>query len=125
MPQRKTSTTGQEDRKDFTQKEEHRAKLSRRSLWNRDRFAFWTTQIMWKHPKKKKKKKKTSIVLSYKDNIASLDATLTCINQYSTKKQTNKLHGLSPRANYTDRATAACLRSDCQLLRIEGATWSE
>jgi hypothetical protein len=22
------------------------------------------------------------------------------------KKQTNKLHGLSPRANYTDRATA-------------------
>jgi hypothetical protein len=34
------------------------------------------------------------------------------------------LHGLSPRANYTDRATAACQRSDCQLLRIEGATWS-
>jgi hypothetical protein len=33
-------------------------------------------------------------------------------------------HGLSPRANYTDRATAACRRSDCQLLRIEGATWS-
>jgi hypothetical protein len=30
-----------------------------------------------------------------------------------------KLHGLSPRANYTDRATAACRRSDCQLLRIE------
>jgi hypothetical protein len=36
----------------------------------------------------------------------------------------NKLHGLSPRANYTDRATAACRRSDCQFLRIEGATWS-
>jgi hypothetical protein len=35
-----------------------------------------------------------------------------------------KLHGLSPRANYTDRATAACRRSDCQLLRIDGATWS-
>jgi hypothetical protein len=34
------------------------------------------------------------------------------------------LHGLSPRANYTDRATAACRRSDCQLLWIEGATWS-
>jgi hypothetical protein len=33
-----------------------------------------------------------------------------------------KLHGLSPRANYTGRATAACRRSDCQLLRIEGAT---
>jgi hypothetical protein len=35
-----------------------------------------------------------------------------------------KLHGLSPRANYTDRATAACRRSDCQLLRIKGTTWS-
>jgi hypothetical protein len=35
-----------------------------------------------------------------------------------------KLNGLSPRANYTDRATAACRRSDCQLVRIEGATWS-
>jgi hypothetical protein len=35
-----------------------------------------------------------------------------------------KLHGPSPRANYTDRVTAACRRSDCQLLRIEGATWS-
>jgi hypothetical protein len=38
--------------------------------------------------------------------------------------QYKKLHGLSPRANYTDRATAACQRSDCQLLRIKGATWS-
>jgi hypothetical protein len=35
-----------------------------------------------------------------------------------------KLHCLSPRANYTDPATAACQRSDCQLFRIEGATWS-
>jgi hypothetical protein len=40
------------------------------------------------------------------------------------KKKKKKLHGLSPRANYTDRATATCRRSDCQLLRIEGATWS-
>jgi hypothetical protein len=32
----------------------------------------------------------------------------------------NKLHGLSPRANYTDRATAACLRSDCQLFADRG-----
>jgi hypothetical protein len=30
-----------------------------------------------------------------------------------------KLRGLSPQANYTDRATAACRRSYCQLLRIE------
>jgi hypothetical protein len=35
-----------------------------------------------------------------------------------------KLHGLSSRANYTDRETASCWRSDCQLLQIEGATWS-
>jgi hypothetical protein len=41
-----------------------------------------------------------------------------------TVLEKNKLHGLSPRVNYTDRATAACRRSDCQLLRIEGATWS-
>jgi hypothetical protein len=31
-------------------------------------------------------------------------------------QEIKKLHGLSPRANYTDRATAACRRSDCQLL---------
>jgi hypothetical protein len=42
-------------------------------------------------------------------------------SRYGAKK---KLHGLSPRANYTDLATAACWRRDCQLLRIEGATWS-
>jgi hypothetical protein len=40
------------------------------------------------------------------------------------KQQTNKLHGLSPRANYTDRATVASRRSGCQLSRIKGATWS-
>jgi hypothetical protein len=27
---------------------------------------------------------------------------------------------MSPRANYTDRATAACLRSDCQLFADRG-----
>jgi hypothetical protein len=43
---------------------------------------------------------------------------------YSTTRIEKKFHGLSPRVNYTDRATAACRRSDCQLLRIEGATWS-
>jgi hypothetical protein len=40
------------------------------------------------------------------------------IETLKLKKKT-KLHGLSPRANYTDRATAACRRSDCQLLRIK------
>jgi hypothetical protein len=33
------------------------------------------------------------------------------------KKQ---LHGLNPLANYTDRATAACWRSDCQVFADRG-----
>jgi hypothetical protein len=33
---------------------------------------------------------------------------------------THKLRGLSPQANYTDRATATCQQSYCQLLWIEG-----
>jgi hypothetical protein len=45
-------------------------------------------------------------------------------NLTATCEPKKKLHGLSPRTNYTDRATAACRRSDCQLLRIECATWS-
>jgi hypothetical protein len=44
-----------------------------------------------------------------------------CLHVGSIKK--TKLHGLRPRANYSDRATAACQRSNCQLFRIEGATW--
>jgi hypothetical protein len=31
-----------------------------------------------------------------------------------------KLHGLSPQANYTNRATAACQRSQCQLFADRG-----
>jgi hypothetical protein len=45
------------------------------------------------------------------------------IHTIRVSKKKKKLHGLSPRANYTDRATAACRRSDCQILRIESATW--
>jgi hypothetical protein len=51
----------------------------------------------------------------------------TCSGNYiayaevCTKKKTKKkLHGLSPRANYTDRATAACRRSDCLLFADRG-----
>jgi hypothetical protein len=39
---------------------------------------------------------------------------------YSNKK----LLGFCPRANYTNRATAPCQRSYCQLLQIEGVAWS-
>jgi hypothetical protein len=46
------------------------------------------------------------------------------VNASEKKTKQTKLHGLSPRANYTDRATSACRRSDCQLVRIECATWS-
>jgi hypothetical protein len=35
-----------------------------------------------------------------------------------------KLCGFSPQASYTNRATAACRRSCCQLLRMEGVAWS-
>jgi hypothetical protein len=41
-----------------------------------------------------------------------------------TLKLKEKLRGRSPQANYTDRATAACRRSQCQLLRVEGVAWS-
>jgi hypothetical protein len=47
-----------------------------------------------------------------------MDATENTKNSKIRVK--TKLHGLSPRANYTDRATATCRRSDCQLLRIRG-----
>jgi hypothetical protein len=39
----------------------------------------------------------------------------------STKRD---FRGMSPRANCTDRATAACRRSYCQLLQIDGAACS-
>jgi hypothetical protein len=45
-------------------------------------------------------------------------------SERSTKQSKNKLRGLRPRANYTDRATASCRRSYCQPLRIEGVSWS-
>jgi hypothetical protein len=64
--------------------------------------------------------------VSFGDGVPFLRSSLVTKNELASVvvKQTNKLHSLSPRANYTDRATAACRQSDCQLLRIEGATWS-
>jgi hypothetical protein len=38
--------------------------------------------------------------------------------------QTKNSVAYSPQANYTDRATAACRRIQCQLLRIERVTRS-
>jgi hypothetical protein len=56
--------------------------------------------------------------------VEAQPAAQACIDREPVYKLKTKLHGLSPQANYTDRATAACRRSECQLLRIEGATWS-
>jgi hypothetical protein len=57
--------------------------------------------------------------------LQNCERTEFCVFAPKTKTKTKtKLHGLSPRANYTDWVTAACRRSNCQLLRIEGATWS-
>jgi hypothetical protein len=60
--------------------------------------------------------------------LTTTDPLLLCYRSYfvygladtASVYQNKKLHGLSPRANYTDRATAACRRSDCQLLRDKG-----
>jgi hypothetical protein len=57
-------------------------------------------------------------------NAITEDIEIQCHLTVKFKTKQNKLHGLSPRANCTDRATAACRRSNCQLLRVEGATWS-
>jgi hypothetical protein len=37
-----------------------------------------------------------------------------------SKPKEKKIHGLSPQANYTDRATAACQRSQFQLFADRG-----
>jgi hypothetical protein len=62
------------------------------------------------------------------DHFATEPPAKICRPTYKTwhtlGRHKKNLHGLSPRANYTDRATATSRRSDCQLLRIEGATWS-
>jgi hypothetical protein len=49
-------------------------------------------------------------ILKYCTHKTELQST-----QCSDRNEKTKLHGLSPRANYTDRATAACRRSYCQL----------
>jgi hypothetical protein len=51
---------------------------------------------------------------SLKENaIGSLEHDKTTSIPIFPNNNKNKLHGLSLRANYTDRATAACRRSDC------------
>jgi hypothetical protein len=66
-----------------------------------------------------------SIIADNKNLLYSMyqNPSATTMHRLDDLKKT-KLRGLSPRANYTDRAAAACRRSDCQLVQIEGAKWS-
>jgi hypothetical protein len=82
---------------------------------------FWEllTYVKISYPKQNNTGHNRSLPTLYKDKGYSMNNW-----QGTTKKKKTKLHGLSPRANYTDRATAASLWSGCQLLRIKGATWS-
>jgi hypothetical protein len=66
----------------------------------------------------------TWIITKIKLNSETLSSAAIERNALDRLKLRTKLHGLSPRANSTVRATAACRRSNYQLLRIEGATWS-
>jgi hypothetical protein len=60
----------------------------------------------------------------YSRELAMIPA-LGQINPADILPKLTKLRGRSPQANYTDRATAACRRSWCQPLRVEGVAWSE
>jgi hypothetical protein len=62
--------------------------------------------------------KSLNIKRKYRPNARLLSKAV-----YHPKKK-SKLRGLIPGENYTDRATAACWRSWCQLLWIEGVAWS-
>jgi hypothetical protein len=73
--------------------------------------------------------RRRSIILHVNEFWSLFTVTITGVSELdclasNCLKQTNKLHGLSPRANYTDWATGSCRRSDCQRLRRECATWS-
>jgi hypothetical protein len=56
-------------------------------------------------------------------DVAPLGDTARYLRCLLCDPDSKQLRGLSPRTNYTDPATAACRRGQCQLLRIEGATW--
>jgi hypothetical protein len=46
------------------------------------------------------------------------------VDAHTHTKTKTEFRGRSPQTKYTDRATSACRRSWCQLMRIEGVAWS-
>jgi hypothetical protein len=61
-----------------------------------------------------------SLLLISKINLKiNVDKASHSLRPFCLYKKT-KLHGLSPRAIYTDRATTACRRSDSQLFADRG-----
>jgi hypothetical protein len=76
--------------------------LARKSLYKVKRsFKFTTQRISWPSMQN--------------DNWINKTFWSKYPEMFQQSKKKTKLHGLSPRANYTDRATTACRRSDCKL----------
>jgi hypothetical protein len=63
-------------------------------------------------------------------NVAIFPVTMESTESWQKKVTVNRtkkktiLRGLSPQMNYTDWSTAACRRSKCLILRVEGVAWS-
>jgi hypothetical protein len=90
----------------------------KRTWYPLDRRLGWTLQLVWMIWRNEK-------LWPYQNSNPNPSVVQPTGSRYAENTiDKKKLHGLSPRANYTYRATAACRRSDYQLLRIEGATWS-
>jgi hypothetical protein len=87
-----------------------------------DHMGLWWTKWYWGRfsPRTSALPWQTYPRLSHNNHLAlsevgTTDQIAYQMNPVWSQKQKNKVHDLRPRANYTDRATAACRRSDCQL----------
>jgi hypothetical protein len=77
-------------------------------------------RILWKSQHLKPYKLQVVQELTaYDKQLRSQFMAYMCPNCGTTNKP-NRLRGLCPRANYTDRATTACQRSKCQLFADRG-----
>jgi hypothetical protein len=57
-------------------------------------------------------------------NTGHAYGSITDAMEVLKKKRKKSNHWSESASELTDRETAACQRSDCQLLQIEGAKWS-